>query len=225
MANSLALVIRAKKLGVLIRDARQSAGKRIDECASAIGVSDETFQSYEMGSLSPSLPELELLAFYLNTPLEHFWGSQTISTGSLSARQIDLAQLMDLRQRMIGARLRKSRLEADLSLDELSDRTGIPAKQLEAYEYGQASVPLPTLEMLTDLLNIPMKECFDKQGPVGQWANQQRLIQDFLGLPPELQAFVSKPVNLPYLELAQRLSEMSVDKLRLVAEGLLEITL
>lgn len=225
MANSLAIVIRAKKLGVLIRDARLSAGKRIDECAAAIGVSEGTFQLYEMGESSPSLPELELLAYFLNTPLEHFWGSQSISTGSLSARQIDLEQLMGIRQRMIGARLRKSRIESDLSLDELAERTGIPAKQLEGYEYGLSPVPLPNLEMLTEILKIPIKECFDKQGPVGQWANQQRLIQDFLILTPELQDFVSRPVNRPYLELAQRLSEMSVDKLRAVAEGLLEITL
>jgi transcriptional regulator with XRE-family HTH domain len=225
MANSLAIVIRAKKLGVLIRDARLSAGKRIDEGAAAIGVSEGTFQSYEMGESSPSLPELELLAYFLNTPLEHFWGSQSISTGSLSARQIDLEQLMGIRQRMIGARLRKSRIETDLSLDELAELTAIPAKQLEGYEYGLSPVPLPNLEMLTEILNIPIKECFDKQGPVGQWANQQRLIQDFLILTPELQDFISRPVNRPYLELAQRLSEMSVDKLRAVAEGLLEITL
>jgi len=225
MTNSLAIVIRAKKLGVLIRDARLSAGKRIDECAAAIGVSEGTFQSYEMGESSPSLPELELLAYFLNTPLEHFWGSQSISTGSLSARQIDLEQLMGIRQRMIGARLRKSRIESDLSLDELAEQTSIPAKQLEGYEYGLSPVPIPNLEMLTEILNIPIKDCFDKQGPVGQWANQQRLIQDFLILTPELREFVSRPVNRPYLELAQRLSEMSVDKLRSVAEGLLEITL
>ena len=132
---------------------------------------------------------------------------------------------MGVRQRMIGAQLHKSRIESDLSLDELAERTGVPAKQLEEYEYGLSPVPLPNLEMLTTVLNIPIKDCFDKQGPVGQWANQQRRIQDFLILTPELQDFVSKPVNRPYLELAQRLSEMSVDRLRAVAEGLLEITL
>jgi transcriptional regulator with XRE-family HTH domain len=225
MANTLAIIIRAKKLGVLIRDARLTAGKRPDECAAAIGVSVDVFQSYETGESSPSLPELELLAYFLNTPLEHFWGSHSISTGSLATRQIDLEQLKSIRERMIGARLRKSRIEADLTLDELSDRTGLPSQQLEAFEYGQSRVPLPTLEMLTDVLAIPLKDCFDKQGPVGQWANEQRLIQDFLQLTPEMRTFVSKPVNRPYLDLAQRLSEMSVDKLRAVAEGLLEITL
>jgi len=223
--NSLALTIRAKKLGALIRDARLSAGKKMDECAAAIGVTEAAIESYEMGASSPSLPELELLAYYLNVPLEHFWGNMSITTGSLSARQVDLEQLMGIRQRMIGACLRKSRMEADLSLDDLYERTGIDSKQLESYEYGQTPVPLPTLEMLTDTLNLPIKECFDKQGPVGKWVGQQRLVQDFLQLDPVLQSFVSKPINRPYLELAQRLSEMSVDKLRSVAEGLLEITL
>jgi hypothetical protein len=46
-----------------------------------------------------------------------------------------------------------------------------------------------------------------------------------LDLPPELQAFVSQAVNRPYLELAVKLSSMSSEKLRSVAEGLLDITL
>ena len=48
---------------------------------------------------------------------------------------------------------------------------------------------------------------------------------NFDGLSPELQDFISKPINRPYLEIAQRLGDMSVEKLRTVAEGLLEITL
>ena len=49
-------------------------------------------------------------------------------------------------------------------------------------------------------------------------------MQKFLELPPEIQLFASKPVNLPYLELAMRLSELNAEKLRAVAEVLLEIT-
>jgi hypothetical protein len=65
---------------------------------------------------------------------------------------------------------------------------------------------------------------FDQTGPIGLWMVQQRAIQDFLLLPPELQNFVCKPVNRPYLELAMKLSGMSTDKLRSVAEDLLDIT-
>jgi hypothetical protein len=65
---------------------------------------------------------------------------------------------------------------------------------------------------------------FDKTGHIGIWMVQQKAIQDFLHLPPELQNFVCKPVNLPYLELAKKLSGMSTDKLRSLAEDILEIT-
>ena len=44
-------------------------------------------------------------------------------------------------------------------------------------------------------------------------------------LPEELRQFVSMPVNRPYIELAMKLSNMSRDKLRSVAEDILDITL
>jgi hypothetical protein len=49
-------------------------------------------------------------------------------------------------------------------------------------------------------------------------------IKDFQNLPADIQLFVSKPVNRPYIDLAIRLSGMSVEKLRSLAEVLLEIT-
>ena len=41
----------------------------------------------------------------------------------------------------------------------------------------------------------------------------------------ELRAFVSKPSNIPFLELAMKLSKMDAKKLRDIAESILEITL
>jgi aminopeptidase-like protein len=54
--------------------------------------------------------------------------------------------------------------------------------------------------------------------------SDQKAIHDFLKLPADLRQFVSQPVNIPYLELARKLSTMSKDRLRSVAEGLLDIT-
>ncbi len=84
---------------------------------------------------------------------------------------------------------------------------------------------MPALEALATVLNTSLRHFQDKQGPVGAWFVQQRSLREFMDLPLELQTFVCKPVNRPYLELAVRLSEMSVERLRGVAEGLLEITL
>jgi hypothetical protein len=53
----------------------------------------------------------------------------------------------------------------------------------------------------------------------------EEAVQQFLEMPTELREFVALPVNRPYLELAMKLSTMSRDKLRSVAEDLLDITL
>ena len=96
--------------------------------------------------------------------------------------------------------------------------------RLKAFELGERPVPLPELEGLVGLLGGQIEAIFDQTGPIGKWMIQQKAVQDFLELPPELQNFVSKPVNRPYLELAMKLSGMSTGKLRSVAEDLLDIT-
>jgi transcriptional regulator with XRE-family HTH domain len=224
MANSLALTIRAKKLGVLMRDARLAAGKTIEECARAVGVDAEAYEEYEMGEKSPSLPELEVLAYTLRVPLGQFWSDKTFSTGSGEPAKANMEQLVALRQRIVGAVLRQARLDAGLSLQTLAERAWVSPEALEAYELGEQPVPLPDLEVLSSVLDRPLSDFQDRHGPVGAWASQQKAIEGFMALPPELQAFVSRPVNQPYLLVAKRLSEMSAERLRGIAEGLLEIT-
>lgn len=223
--NMLAKNIRAKKLGVLIRDARLTANKNVEDCASAIGTSVSRFMEYEFGEQSPSLPEIEILAYYLNVPIEHFWGWETLSNSSHAPKSLDAKKLLQIRQRMIGTLIRQVRQQAMLSLEDLAVKVDLTSQALEAYELGGEPVPLPLLETISVRLNRPMRDFQDKSGPVGSWAAQQLVVQSLLEMPPELQSFVVKPINQPYLELAQRLSEMSVEKLRAVAEGLLEITL
>lgn len=215
---------RALMIGALIQDARKKANRSIEECAEAIGVSTDQFKAYELGEQSISLPELEAIAFYLNTPIEHFWARETSTLGNNHRTISNLEQLMPLRHRMIGAIIRQARLEAGLSLEALSARTEIDQARLEAFELGEEPLPVPELEALSGVLGRSVREFQDQYGPVGVWNSQQRALQNFLALPLELQLFIAKPVNRPYLELAVRLSDMSVEKLRAVAEGLLEIT-
>jgi transcriptional regulator with XRE-family HTH domain len=225
MVNSIALSVRAKKLGALLRDARLAKGSSLETCAQAVGVSPEQFEAFEMGEKPLSLPELELLAYYLEVPLQHFWGDQSLSGGDEPKLQKNPQHFLGLRQRMVGAKLRQARLEAGLSLEELAEKSWSSASLLESYELGEAAVPLPDLEVLASILNRPISDFQDHNGPVGAWEARQRAVEGFLELSTDLQAFVSKPINRPYLELARRLSEMDVEKLRAVAEGLLEITL
>ncbi len=223
--NPIAMTIRAKKLGVLIRDARLATRRRVEDCAEALQVSPQDFEAFELGEQSPSLPKLEVLAYFLGVSVDHFWGNKAISENGSPALKFDLGQLVGLRQRMIGALLRQARQQADLSLDAVAEKVGLSSDQLEACELGENELSLPVLEAVSAVLGHPIEDFIDKHGPVGVWSNQQQSVQDYLNLPEELQVFVSKPINRPYLELAHRLSEMSVDKLRAVGEGILEITL
>lgn len=218
-----AVILRAKTLGALIRDARNANEKSIEECAQSIGVTPEVFQAFEDGDHAPSLPELEGIAYYLDIPLEYFWESKSLSSSQVK-KHANVLKAIGLRHRMVGALVRQARLEAGATLEAVSRWTEIDQTRLEAYELGLEPIPIPQLEVLSGFLNRSIREFYDRHGPVGVWVTQQRAIDNFLAMPVELQEFIGKPINRPYLELAVRLSEMSVDKLRSVAEGLLEIT-
>jgi transcriptional regulator with XRE-family HTH domain len=225
MSIQTQVAIRSRKLGVLIRDARLAARKSVPECAKVIGVTGGILRAWEEGRRSPSLPELEVLAYSLHLPLRHFWSKEAVSDDASPTDVLNLPALTSVRQRLVGARLRQEREKANTSLRELAEQAGIPASRLKAYELGDRPIPLPELEGLLSLLGSPVESLFDQSGTIGKWMVQQKAIQDFLQLPPELQTFVCKPVNRPYLELALKLSSMSTDKLRSVAEDLLDITL
>ncbi|MDH5507227.1 MAG: helix-turn-helix domain-containing protein [Anaerolineae bacterium] len=225
MDHQQSINLRAKKLGVLLRDARQAAGKSKKDCGEAIGVSTATIGSFELGTKPPSLPELELLAFYLDVPIEHFWSDDIKSDDPHPAEALRVGQLLELRKRIIGALLRQGRTDGNMSLRELALESGISISRIKKYESGENPVPLPELESLAQALGYSIQEFYNQQGPVSEWFSEQRAIQKFLELPVELREFIGKPVNRPYIELAQRLSGMSAENLRGVAEGLLEITI
>ncbi len=223
--NNTQITIRAKKLGLLIRDARTTERRSVKECAEAIGVKAGIFRAYEEGARSPSLPELETLVYYLKLPIPRFWAADVRSDLPSPIESLDMPRLISLRQRIIGALLRQERTNANISLRHVTNETGIPQARLKTYELGTKSIPLPELEVILTVIGSRIETFFDQSGPVGQWMTSQNAMQKFLELPSELQDFVCQPVNRPYLELAMKLSSMSREKLRSVAEGLLDITL
>lgn len=219
------ITIREKKLGLLIRDARMAERRSIKECADAIGVKAGVFRAYEEGRRAPSLPELEALVFFLKIPISQFWGNETVSDAPAPLTDEDITRLIALRQRMIGALIRQERTNANMSIRNLSSETGISQPRLKAYELGERTVSVPELESILAAMGSRIEVFFDQNGPVGEWMSGQLAMQKFMNLPKELQDFVCQPVNRPYLELAMKLSSMPRDKLRSVAEGLLDITL
>lgn len=224
MSKDQALNLRTKILGVLLRDARVAAGKSMKEVGEVIGVSGGSISSFERGVKAPTLPELELLAFYLDIPITHFWSDHTVSDSPHPSEQLEVQKLLELRDNAIGAMIRIARDEKGWSQKDLSKETGISTGRIRRYEKGETGVPLPELEKLAEALELDLGEFSDIAGPVGDWLSQQRARQGFERLPRETQTFIADPANAPYLEMAQRMSVISVDRLRAMAKGLLDLS-
>ena len=216
--------LRSKIIGAKLREARLRIQKPIIECARAVGLEAEDYEKYELGERAISLPELEVISFFLQVPLNRFWEKGSSETKDEQTLKTDTKTMLRLRHRMVGAILKQARLESGATREDLAKQMDLDPELLEAYELGLKPIPLTLLESLSGRLNRSIREFHDQKGPIGLWNLRQQALLDFMELPVEIQAFISKPINRPYLDLAVRLSEMSVDRLRTVAEGLLEIT-
>jgi len=217
------LALRNRIIGLLLRDARKQAEKTKRECAAALGVSTGAITAYEEGRRPISLPELEVLAYVLDTPVSHFWGRDPDL--AVDETPPPLLEVLALRHRIVGALLRKARMEADISQKELAGVLGCTSGRISSYEFGKRPVPIAELEQLAQHLKLPLEYFLDEQeGPVGEWHRQQEAWLHFCELPKEIQDFVTRPINIKYLEVAMKLDQMPVGGLRAIAEGLLDIT-
>jgi transcriptional regulator with XRE-family HTH domain len=213
---------RAVTLGELVRSARLKAGRSVEECSQALGEPAEVFASAEEGEAALSLPDLEALSMYLKVPMSYFWGSQEPEQN----HEPDYAVYVGLRTRIVGALLRQARIEHELSAEQLAGELGAGTELIEAYELGTKPIPYFDLEKLAAVLNLTM-EYFSEpvHGPLAQYELEREMQKRYSELPPEVKAFVAEPVNVTYLQTAMHLSEMDVDRLRHIAESILDITL
>jgi transcriptional regulator with XRE-family HTH domain len=224
MDNQTLIKLRTKKLAILMLNARQVSKRSQEECADFLGIPLEQYQAYENGLQAPSLPELESFAFFLDIPLNHFWGKEALAVNKEDEAKSTFKSLRQLRNRIINARIGLEKTQADLSNEGLAEKTGIASDTLNKYEKDNQPIPLPQLEILAQTLGIPIEIFFDQKGPAGQKRTDQEQLKALKEMPEELQRFICQPVNRPYIELAHRLQGLSVEKLRSIAEGLLEIT-
>lgn len=216
--------IRSKMLGVLIRDARLNAARTIEDCARLLNVEIGLIQAWEYGDTAPTLPQLELLAYYLDVPVSHFWSTKTIETDKqekLNAQD----EYMALRDRMIGAMMRQAREAQEVSLEDAATQTQIPLELLQQYEVGAISVPMHHLSVIANIVNKNMDYFLESSSYVGELLRMRQEWQHFSDLDPEIREFAANPLNIGFIKIAITFSQMSADQLRTAAEGMLEIAM
>ena len=221
MIDRKALLLRKKLLGAMLRRARVSAGKNLSETATQMGTTGNTLSSYEHGRKAASLPELELFAYHLDIPVSPLLDPSPETADERAV--VDSPMFRKLRDRAIGDSLRERRKEVGLTIRQLAERAEMPTKRITAYELGRRSIPLPDLETLAAALGRSVESFLETDGPVGEWMAGRDASDHVRAFPSEVREFLSQPENQRYILLAMHLSQLPPERLRSVAESLLEI--
>jgi transcriptional regulator with XRE-family HTH domain len=223
--NTQLLSIKAKKFGVRLAAFRQKKGLTTEVLSQWTGISNEKLQSMEMGEANITLPEIELIALKLGYSTETLIDGDLLNLSASKNEESTLHQYAGLRDRMIALVLRKTRLEQELPIETVASQCGLQTEELDQYESGGKPVPLPILELLCAVYQIPVLSLLPQKPAEEPVSHQETAAAEpNNNLPDEVSEFINNPANLPYLELARKLSELDAAKLRSIAEGLLEIT-
>ncbi len=198
----LAKCLRARIIGVLLRKVRLAADCAPEECAAFLQVTPEQFEAWETGEEAPSLPELELLASFLQ-------GAPT------PRRQSDY---LLLRQRIIGVLIQKARLNSDADLAQAT----IPPDRLSAYELGEHSAPMADLCALAQVLGLDLS-AFLEAGITERPFVMPSAAQPVDDGATALTDFATDRQNAAFIRLAMAFRHIRADDLHRIADALLAI--
>ncbi|HOW91173.1 MAG TPA: helix-turn-helix transcriptional regulator [Anaerolineaceae bacterium] len=212
---------KAAELGAKLRVERELSEISDARAAAQLGVSPEMIESMENGENAPSLPELELLANLYRVRLHKLLGLMEDEEPVFRLPQEKRPAFIVIRTRIIAATLKQARLDSAIPLDDMALKLDVPVSTLEEYESGTLPIPQPMLEKICESLEINPDSLLS---PLTPKQRNVAIETETSILPSELNEFVSNPANLPYIHLAKKLSGMEADRLREIAESLLEIT-
>ena len=116
----------------LLQDIRTRTNVSKKACAEALGVSTATINAYEEGRKPISLPELEVLAYLMDVPVSIFWDEDVHL--AKEEEPPPLGEILQLRQRITGALLRKARLEEAQTQQDLAEVLGCTTNRISSYE-------------------------------------------------------------------------------------------
>ncbi len=216
--------IRAKMVGVLLRDARAGAARTVEDCARLLRVPVEQIERWEAGDDVPSLPQLELLAYYLDVPVSHFWSTQTLKV-TREGREAIQPEFISLRSRMIGALLRQAREERGLTQQQLAEQSGLTGEAVTRYELGYETPPLHQLSVMAGVVNRNIDYFLESSSQIGELLQLREMWRHFSELPEDVRAFAADPTNIGFIHIALMLSQMPADRLRQVGASILDITM
>jgi len=213
------VILQRKIVGVLIRAAREKARRTTGQLAQRLGVTPARIRAYERGAREISLPELELVALYLQTPLSFFVSGEMTLEEKMPAPPS--AAEMRTRRALIGAKLKQARLAAGKSKDECAQAIARKPATMGRYERGLTDIPLSELDTLARLLKVNLYYFVERanDAEAADVLDLERLAH----LPREVRSFALDPNNLPYLRMAIKFGDLPSDRLKELGEIMLVV--
>jgi len=225
MAASQAINIRNRIIGILVKRARLQAGKSQQECAEFLGCSPFMFSQYEQGLRGLALPQLEVLAYMLDVPLDSLWNEDYAHPEEEAPASLPMEQLMLIRRKELAIRFRQCRQASAMTQAGMGQLLGRSAYIISQYEHGRRDIPLSEMEVALEQCQGTIGGFLDADIiPLGQADQARQTLMMLNELPPDVREFVLKPTNALYLRIAILLSSLKADNLRQIAETLLDIT-
>ncbi|MFU8826752.1 MAG: helix-turn-helix domain-containing protein [Brevefilum sp.] len=140
-----------------IKYIRKSKRRSIHDCATILGLSNETYHGVERGTTSLSLPELELLAIYFGENPSDILSRDQPPRSYAAFLQEDLRQqFIQIRQKMLRALISQEREIHGITLEDLQEATQIPLETLQAYDTGTEPIAIDDLIKISTVLEIPL---------------------------------------------------------------------
>ncbi len=213
------VVLQRKIIGVLIRAAREKARRTPAQLAQCLGVTAARVRQYENGARDLSLPELELIALYLQTPLSFFISGE--STIEEEVPQAPKPDQMRARRVTLGAKLKQARQAAGKSKEECAHAIGRKPGTLGRYERGVGEIALPELDTLARFLGVNLFYFVENTDDAS--ATSLLDLEKLARMPREVRALVLDPGNLPYLRLALKFRDIPAERLNELGEIMLVV--
>ena len=142
----------------------------VHDCATFVGISEDQFQMFEGGTTYLSVPEIELLVYYLGVPLHPFLeGVNMENKQPYNLKEKTQAEYKKIRNKMICARLSIEMERAQKSLTDIHQATQISMETLHSYISGDLVIGSDHLLQICEALEQSVAVFFNQDlSPVNQ---------------------------------------------------------
>ena len=148
-----------KILGRRIKEARLRAGYTQVQAATSLGIVEQAYQKYEYGKITPKIDMLIRIANMYKTTLDILFGRVIVDDSNATPPEDYVTYMYDC--------FALHRRRAGLTQRQVAERTGIPLRTYQSYEYGTSAPSSKYLGELARIFGLQIEQMFNpwKENP------------------------------------------------------------